>query len=229
MRGLAGTGIALTLLRYFIFWSRKRIAFSFAATIAYRGKSAINLGNCRLKKFNKYGGTRKNQRERNVQEKHMSKKTRNWFIGGMILAVFVLGIPLAEQVIATASTPEVKKPATCTAHEGAPAMGGHPSVVAVGDNYLQILSTGNGSIGALLYDSSFNLLGVNENEAALTFALPDGAKKTVKITVPDLEKLGTKASDSSSCTSSQAGGMPDSCPIQAQDACPKEGAPAPTN
>jgi len=159
----------------------------------------------------------------------MSKKTRNWLIGGLILALFVLGIPLAEQVIANASTPEVKKPATCTAHEGAPAMGGHPSVIAVGDNYLQILPTGDGAIGALLYDSTFKLLGVNENEASLTFSMPDGTKKMVKITVPDLQKLGAKASDSGCTAPSQAGETPDSCPLRAQDACPKESAPALTN
>lgn len=152
----------------------------------------------------------------------MSKKTRNWILAGIGLALFVLGVPLAEQVIATAGASEnAKTPATCSQHEAGAAMG-HPSVVKLGDNYIQFIAAGDASVGAVLYDSSFTMLGVNQNEATLTFALPDGVKKTVKISVPDAATLKKGASGDSCCPPSGTGPMPASCPLGAQGADQKQ-------
>jgi len=161
-----------------------------------------------------------------LKEKKMGKKTRNWIFAGIGLAVFVLGIPLAEQVIANANAPAAQSPALCSSHEAKPAMA-HPSVIPLGDNYLQIIPTGDGSIGALLYDANFMLLGANENEAALSFSLPDGVKKSVKIAIPGSAALHGSAGDTCCATSAEGAkeGASDTCPHQGQDVAPEHQGP----
>lgn len=158
----------------------------------------------------------------------MSKKARNWLLAGVGVTLLVLGVPLIEQMIATASaSAAAEKPATCSAHESSSSSTmSHPMVIAVGDNYLQVISTGNGSIGAVLYDSSFKLLGANENQASLTFSLPDGTKKTIAIAVPDAATLKAKTSGSC-CAAGGTSQMPQSCPHStAGSSDQKEASPA---
>jgi hypothetical protein len=156
----------------------------------------------------------------------MSKNARNWILGGIGLALLVLGVPLVEQVLANANAPAtVGKPAAGATQEEKSTMG-HPSVLQLGENYLQIIPTGNGAIGAVLYDSSFTVLGTNQNEAALTFTLPDGSKKTINIAVPDQAALTASSSGSGCCATSGTSPMPESCPRIKEAPAQKE-APAP--
>ena len=148
----------------------------------------------------------------------MSSKLRNWLLGGLGLAIFILGVPLAQRVVAntnaTAASNEKAVENKAPACESEKA--GHPSVVQVGDQYLQIVPGKDGSVSALLYDSSYKVLGGNENETTLTFPLSSGDKKTVKITVQALTcPMGGEQSSgkSSDCCAAAAGGMhPESCP-----------------
>ncbi|RJP16120.1 MAG: hypothetical protein C4520_19080 [Candidatus Abyssobacteria bacterium SURF_5] len=132
-------------------------------------------------------------------ENFMGKKTIRWLLAGIALVLFVVGVPLAQQVIATANASEpAKKQDVCSAHESKPMMS-HPSVMMLGDNFVQVVPAGDSAIGVFLYDSSFNLIGGNQNEASLVFSLPDGTQKTVKIAVPDLAALQKKASGDACC------------------------------
>lgn len=152
----------------------------------------------------------------------MGSKLRNWLLGAMALAIFILGVPLAQRVVAsTNATPASSEKAV---ESEAPAAEsekktGHPSVVKVGDDYVQIVPGKDGSVSALLYDSSYRLLGGNENETTLTFPLPSGDKKIVKVTAQALAcPMGGEQSSSKSgdCCAAAAGGPhPESCPQKA--------------
>ncbi len=169
----------------------------------------------------------------------MGKKTKNWIFAGIGLAIFVLGIPLVEQVIASggSSAPALKpastasnKPAVCQ-NEDSPKMA-HPSVIPVGDNYLQIVPNADGSVGAVLYDSNFAFLGTNDNETNLSFSLADGAKKVVKISALSPEVLQGQATGKNCCATSATGAEPGAaktCPVHQEageagpQTCPNHG------
>ncbi len=138
----------------------------------------------------------------------MNPKIRNWIIGSVVIVVFILGVPLVQIVFAGSEHEAAIHKETAIHEEPAahPAVSAHsnmshPQVVKVGEQYLQIATTGNDSICAMLYDSSFKLIAVNESETALKFTLPSGEKKTVNITVPA----------TSGCSAEQGSSSKDSC------------------
>ncbi len=146
----------------------------------------------------------------------MSAKLRNWLLGGLGLAIFIVGIPLAQRVVANtnASAASGEKAVEHAAASADPEKAGHPSVIQVGDQYLQIVPGKDGSVNALLYDSSYKLLTGNENEVELTFALPSGEKKTVKITTPETTcPMGAHSSGKDDCcATAPTDPHPDTCP-----------------
>ncbi len=153
----------------------------------------------------------------------MGSKLRNWLLGAISLAIFILGVPLAQRVVANtnASVPSSEKAVEQKTPACESEKAGHPSVIQVGDQYLQIVPGKDGSVSALLYDSSLKLLGGNENETTLTFPLPNGEKKTVKIVVQALTcpMGGEQSSGKSGDSCAAAGGAhPESCPQTAASA-----------
>jgi hypothetical protein len=91
----------------------------------------------------------------------------------------------------------------------------HPQVIKVGDQYLRLVSSGENSLCAMLYDSDFTLLAVNESEAVLNFTLPSGEKKSVSIIVPadsgcSVGKQGSSSKDE--CCTPGTAMMPADCP-----------------
>jgi hypothetical protein len=136
----------------------------------------------------------------------MQKKWRNWLLAGAGIALFVLGTPLAQKVAASAGEAVAKtEKAPAAAPEGT-----HSQAIRVGDRYLRILPTKDGSLGAFLYDSAFRLIAANENEAALTFALPNGEKQTIKITAPVMSSTCSmeEHSGEADCCAPSPGGVP---------------------
>jgi hypothetical protein len=156
----------------------------------------------------------------------MNAKLRNWLLGAVVIAVFILGVPLVQLVFAGADKPvqghEGSSHVSPAAHEqgtqpdsahaahashAAQSQGTHPQVTRIGDKYLRIVPMGEESICAQLYDSNFKLLATNENKTVLTFALPNGEKQSLNIAVPG----------SSECSAPQGSSGKDSC-------CPPEAA-----
>lgn len=128
----------------------------------------------------------------------MQRRLRNWLLAGAGIAIFVLGTPLIQRAADSAGEAVAKtEKAPAAAPEGA-----HSQAIRVGNGYLRILPTKDGSLGAFLYDSAFRLIAANENEAALTFALPNGEKQTIKITPPIM---------SSTCSMEEHAGDADCC------------------
>lgn len=114
----------------------------------------------------------------------MSIKTKSWLIWGLLITAFILGAPLAQYVPAGINSSEEQAGKALAELQGPGSAVSHEQAIKMGDQYLRIVPTGDQSFGLQLYDSSFKLIAVNENETTLTFTLPDGEKKTVKITVP---------------------------------------------
>lgn len=146
----------------------------------------------------------------------MNSKARNWVIGAIVIVVFILGVPLVQIVFAgsdheAAIHEESAQQPAVSAHSKM----SHPQVIKVGDQYLRITTSGSDSICAMLYDSNFKLIAVNESEAVLNFTLPGGEKKTVNITVPATSGCSTGAQGSSSkdssCPPAGAAAVHESC------------------
>jgi hypothetical protein len=139
----------------------------------------------------------------------MSTKTKNWLILGLLISAFILGAPLAQYVLAGINSTE-KQPGKTPAELQKPGSQMSPEqAVKMGDQYLRIVPTGEQSFGLQLYDSNFKLIAVNENETTLTFNLPDGEKKTVKITVPVKGcSMEEHSSGGSNCCASSAKAAP---------------------
>ncbi|UCD58357.1 MAG: hypothetical protein JSV16_04370 [Candidatus Hydrogenedentota bacterium] len=149
----------------------------------------------------------------------MRIKVRNWLLGGLGIATFILGVPLLQHVFASSDAAAARAEKEHVASSMTGSESTHPQVISVGDEYLRIVPMSNGSVSAELYDSSFRLLAVNENEAALTFLLPNGEKKTVRITVP---VMGCSAKEGSSgkadcCAGGAEEASHENCPHQGKD------------
>jgi len=146
----------------------------------------------------------------------MNPKVRNWLIGVVVIIVFVLGVPLVQLVFAGSDAPaKVQEDVTNQPMAMPHSEMSHPQVIKVGDQYLRLVSSGENSLCAMLYDSDFTLLAVNESEAVLNFTLPNGEKKSVNIIVPAASgcEVGKQGSSSkSNCCVPGAAMTPAECP-----------------
>ncbi len=114
----------------------------------------------------------------------MGKRTKNWLMWGLVISLFILGAPLVQYVAAGVNASEERLQNAPSVMPQAGHEGQHDLAIKMGDQYLRIVPTGEQSFGLQLYDSNLKLLAVNDNETTLTFTLPDGEKRIVKITVP---------------------------------------------
>ena len=146
----------------------------------------------------------------------MNPKVRNWIIGAVVIIVFVLGVPLVQRVFAGSDVPaEVHKEMSSQPMAMPHAEMSHPQVIKVGDQYLRLVSSGENSLCAMLYDSDFKLLAVNESEAVLNFTLPNGEKKSLNITTHTASgcAMGKEGSSSKAdCCAPGAAMTPANCP-----------------
>jgi hypothetical protein len=146
----------------------------------------------------------------------MSNRVRNSLLGIFVIVLFILGTPFVQYVVeGAASTAGNSEEVSQT--QGAIENGEAPfQVLKIGDNYFRVVPSGEQSVAVELYDSSFRLIAVNENEAALTFSLPDGDKEVLKISAP----ADTGCSMPGHSSGEGEGDCCPSGPATSQESCP---------
>ena len=136
----------------------------------------------------------------------MSSRIRNWMLGSLGIAAFILGMPLVQIVLAGADTTGVETEIASRAPEAADFQ-----AVKMGDSYLRFVRSGDESLSVQLYDSHFNPIATSEDEVAITFSLPSGEKRVFAITSPNGEQCSMDSH-------SEGGG--DCCPAPAEASSP---------
>lgn len=148
----------------------------------------------------------------------MNAKTKNWIFAAVGIAVFILGTPLAQRAIAGGGAAEK----AAHSHEEAAA---EVHLVKVGDLYLYMSPADDGSLTAVLLDSGYRPVAVNENEAELVFRMPHGQVQTVKITAPSASSTCTHEGHDSAgqdCCPDSAPGAHEDCEHERQSVETKE-------
>ncbi len=139
----------------------------------------------------------------------MSSRIRNWVLGSLGIAIFILGMPLVQIVFAGADTTGVETEIASRAPEAADFQ-----AVKMGDNYLRFVRSGDESLSVQLYDSHFNPIATSEDEVAITFSLPSGEKRVFAITSPTGEQcsMDSHSSGGDCCGTPAEASSPAGCP-----------------
>ena len=111
----------------------------------------------------------------------MSKKVKNWLLGCLVTVAFILGVPAIQYVFAGTGGSATKIQKASASEHASHSTQSYNAAAKVGDQYVRILPAGEESIQVILYDPELGLMAANENETTLTFSLPDGKKKTLKV------------------------------------------------